>query len=228
MKREKILFSKILIVLLLILLIYIIFAVSFVLAQEGPQEMQTREEVISATEQAGKTVGVTEFREATGKLLSQKINIPEEWNVPARVIFGLQPGESMDLQTFVVLAAVWIILFILLQAILVFVPLFGEGLKSWIGAFVITCLISITGAVRYTATWFFGLGGFLQALEKWGPIRILFTLILLIILGTGAKILLRILKESSEMAKARATGARVAKAVVQQEATEEFTGGAGI
>ena len=122
------------------------------------------------------------INEKTDKILTQEIEIPDDFKFLTRVLFGLKSDEKVDLQTFVILIGLWIILLILIVSILAITPFFGSVLMRWVAGFTITVLIAITGAIRDIAVFFFGLGNLFGALEKWNLLRFVFVIIILIIL----------------------------------------------
>ena len=176
-----------------------LFLVSFVAAAEQTGEAQ-----------AAGTAQVTSFREASNKILSQDVTIPENLQTPARMVFGLNIGEQIDFQIFVILFALLVILLLVVHEILEIIPIFGSRVKSWIGAIIVTLLASVTGAVKQTALFFFDIGGYVQFLKDWGILRFLVVLIFLIILVYyGFFRLLRKIKREEEEIKAEQAGLKV-------------------
>src|SRR3989344_4638963 len=176
-----------------------LFLISFVAAAEQTGEAQ-----------ATGTAQVTSFREASNKILSQDVTIPENLQTPARMVFGLNIGEQIDFQIFVILFALLIILLLVVHEILEIIPIFGSRVKSWIGAIIVTLLASVTGAVKQTALFFFDIGGYVQFLKDWGILRFLVVLIFLIILVYyGFFRLLRKIKREEEEIKAEQAGLKV-------------------
>jgi len=176
-----------------------LFLISFVAAAEQTGEAQ-----------ATGTAQVTSFREASNKILSQDVTIPENLQTPARMVFGLNIGEQIDFQIFVILFALLVILLLVVHEILEIIPIFGSGVKSWIGAIIVTLLASVTGTLKQTALFFFDIGGYVQFLKDWGILRFLVVLIFLIILVYyGFFRLLRKIKREEEEIKAEQAGLKV-------------------
>ena len=59
-------------------------------------------------EQTSKTIN---FQEKSNQALSKEVIIPENLQILARIVFGLQKDRDIQLQNFIVLVALWIILF---------------------------------------------------------------------------------------------------------------------
>jgi len=149
-----------------------------------------------------------DFQSYSNNLLSKQITIPDYLQNPTRIIFGLE-NSDIDLQNFIVLLSIWIFLVFLIQAILEIIPFLGEGFKSWLGAIIITLLISISGMIRNAANWLFGFGGAISLMKEWGVLKIIFTILLLIIIVFGLKKILHILKHGANKTENYAEGRRI-------------------
>ena len=132
-----------------------------------------------------------ELNLSAGNVLNKEIIIPDNLGFFTRVVFGLSGSSNIDLQTFVVLIAMWIVLFLVIHSILEIAPFFGTGLKSWFGALVITILIALTGAIRTMALFFFGFGNLFGFLAKNGILRLI---LVLVILAFGFYVLFKLIK----------------------------------
>lgn len=157
------------------------------------------------------------IKSKTEETLEQDIKVPEELQIPARVIFGIK-GE-IPLQHFIVLIAVWIMLFLIIMSILKVIPLFGEGGKSWALAVVITCLIAITGAIRSIAIFFFNIGNIFGFLEKWSVLKIVLALIVSAAIFYGASILIKIINKKLMLDRAESAGAKAGAGAKMLEET---------
>lgn len=208
-------------VILFVALLVILFLLnSFVYAVDnGANDNTTGDSNLPADIGRG-VEGVKDIGSKTESTLEQDVIIPENLQVPARIIFGLQ-GE-ISLQEFIVLICVWVMFFLVISSILKITPFF-EGWKAWIGGIVITCLIAITGTVRSIAIFFFSIGNIFGFLEKWSPLKIIFAIILAIIIIYCASIVTKIINkklmlERAEIAGAKAgAGIKMAKEMYEQE-----------
>jgi len=152
---------------------------------------------------ANNTINPNILSQNTNSILEKQISIPENLQIPARILFGLQQSENIEFSVFIVLIAIWIFFFALLKIILEVVPFFGDGWKSWAGGIVITCLIAITGAIKTSAEFLFGFGNFFK---NQSLLRLILTIILLAIIGYGSAKLLGILKNQTRKASAYQAG----------------------
>src|SRR3989344_4063698 len=146
-----------------------------------------------------------ELKSGSEGLLSQEIEIPVYLKIPSRIVFGLKEDSKVDLQTFVIMLALWVFLLLVIHSILDITPFSGEW-KSWVGAVLVTLLISLTGAVRSVSVFFFNLGNIFGILEKWSILKITFSIVLLVAIFFASSFLLRILKESMKVGKAVSEG----------------------
>lgn len=93
------------------------------------------------------------LQDATNTILVKQFNVPENLQIPARFFFSLAPGVDVSLQNFTVLIVLWIIIFLIVREALTFSSFFGSGWKPLLVAFIITCLISVSGGIRDAANY---------------------------------------------------------------------------
>lgn len=207
-------------ILFVVLLVILFLLNSFVYAVDNGANDNTAGDSNLPADIGRGVEGVKDIGSKTESTLEQDVIIPENLQIPARIIFGLQ-GE-ITLQEFIVLVCVWIMFFLVISSILKITPFF-EGWKAWIGGIVITCLIAITGTVRSIAIFFFSIGNIFGFLEKWSPLKIIFAIILAIIIIYCASIVTKIINkklmlERAEIAGAKAgAGVKMAKEMYEQE-----------
>lgn len=146
---------------------------------------------------------LNDFSSSVAKTLSEQVVIPSVLESLAKVLFNLDSSRTIDLQTFIIYFVLWIILLLIIESILEIFPLLGEGWKSWLGAIVITALISITGSIKSAAIWFFSFG---KLITQTSFLWIVFDLLLLILLGVGFISFFKTMKHKVGEAKARTIG----------------------
>jgi len=173
------------------------------------------EETVPQQANADVNIG-KDFQSYSNNLLSKQITLPDYLQSPTKVIFGLE-DNSIDIQNFIVLFSIWFFLVFLIQAVLEIVPFFGEGFKSWLGAIIITLLISITGTITNATNWLFGFGWTISLMKEWGLLKIIFTVLLLVVLTFGLKKLLHIMKQGGEEGKASINGLKTGVGAVLAE-----------
>jgi len=152
--------------------------------------------------------------------LSTQITIPPSLELPVKIIFGLTSEDKLDFQLLIVLIAIWLFFFLIIHNILGLTPFF-EDWKSWAGAIIVTLLISITGSIKSSAIFFFNIGNVFSILEKWGPLKLGFSIVIIIIIYYATNIILGILKETVIVGKSvrdgMIAGAEMAKLKAMHE-----------
>lgn len=153
---------------------------------------------IYAQAAAANPPAASNFQESTNKILEADIVIPENLQIFSKFLFGLE--GTIEVQNLIILLALWVVILLLIQSIIGIIPLFGEGWKSWTAAVIITCLISITGAIQNSAQFFFfGLRNIFSSIGKYGFFFLALNLIILIFFAWGAKKLLVMLKNKARV-----------------------------
>lgn len=170
------------------------------------------------------TTGFKDIGSKTNTALATDIKVPENLQIFARVIFGIK-GE-IPLQIFIVLACVWTVLFVLISGIIKITPLFGRGnVIPWVIGFIVTCLVSLSGAVRSVAVFLFNLGNIFGFLEKWSALKIVIAIIISALFAWGGSILIKKINESVMSDKAETVGAEAgAGARMMKESFKQATG----
>lgn len=158
---------------LLIVLLIFVFLLSLLLPFSHAQD----ESVLS--------IGQESFARNFGE-----VTLPESFVQPIRLIFSI-PLEDITLSYLIVLIAMYIFMLLVVLSLIQFVPFFS-GAKAWIGAIVISLLISISGGVRESATF---LLSFNVNLGKLASVWFVFLALILIVLGWGWMRLLKMVKD---------------------------------
>ncbi len=167
----------------------------------APPEMPSLEKIADSAQNTNNITG--NLQASTNEFLSRDITIPAQLEIFSKILFGVNESSTIDLSTFIVLAAIWVVFLLIIKSLLEIIPLFGDGWKSWLGAAIITALSSITGSLKDAALFFFGLGNFFK---NQGILKLIFTIIPLIIIGYGAIKLLHMLKHNAKKAKREQEG----------------------
>lgn len=205
MKKRVLAFS------ILILLLFSILFISINTNSCFAQDIDLEDENDTTLEDLKKIGDIKNVKGKTEELLAKQVQIPEKLQIFARIIFGLKSDEEIDLQHLIVLIAIWIMLLMFIEAILKFMPFFEEGAKTWITAAAITCLIAITGVTKTISTFFFNLGNIFGILEKWGPLRLAFAIIIAFAIFYVTSYVLKIFREKYELQRAKQEGVEAAQ-----------------
>ncbi|MEK6936316.1 MAG: hypothetical protein AABW67_06010 [Nanoarchaeota archaeon] len=164
---------------------------------------------------------ISEVQTKTTQTLEQTVNIPENLQIVARIIFGIS-GE-ISLQIFIVLIAIWIMLLVVITNILKITPFFKGEIIPWIGGFIITLLIALTGTIRSLAVLFFNLGNVFKFLEEWPIIGVVFALIIAIGALWMASIILKIIGNKIGLEDAGQKGRKIGKLSAMAEVADEIS-----
>lgn len=192
--------------------LFLVLITSLVFAQSEPPSATQNDAPNAATQLKEEIKNIPDtsgVKEKSNEVLAKEIQIPEKLQLAARIIFGLKEDETIDLQTFIVLISIWLILFFLIHSILEITPFF-EGWKSFVGGFIVTTLIAISGAIKEVSIFFFGFGSLFGKLQDWGIFKLFFSLILLALLFYGAFRLLKFIKKKTDFAQAEKIGTDIA------------------
>jgi len=117
----------------------------------------------------------------TGAALTGEIQIPDVWKPVVRVVLGLKDKDSVSFQTLVILSAIWISLFFILQNAFEALSLFSNKLMSWVIALVVSLILGITGAIKESSIFIFDLLSIFSFLEKNPIIQLIVFLALAIV-----------------------------------------------
>ena len=149
----------------------------------------------------------------------KSITIPDGLKIPVQIIFGIS-GE-ITIQVFIVLIAVWIILFILIAQIITFTPFFKWAIIKWLSSFIIIILIAISGAIKSITILFLNLANLFGILEENAGIAIFIALMIAGILGYGLNKILKILKHHAGLEEASREGQLLAKMVKKAKVMDD-------
>jgi hypothetical protein len=172
--------------------------------------------------------GATEtVRTSTNEIVEKEIEVPESLKVPARIIFGLKPGDKLDISILITMICLWIFLVLLLSKTLELTPFFENG-KSWLGAILITGIIGVSGSIKSVTVLWLDLGNIFGVLEKWGAFKLGFVIIFLFSIFFGLNYVLKILKDKKiieeSMGKGTEAGLGMAQLSAMQKTQRDFSG----
>jgi len=115
-----------------------------------------------------------------------EIKIHDSLELPARILLGIPRGETVHIEILIVLVSLWIAMFMLILGVLQLTPFMKEGYVRFLGALIVTSLISMTGVLLLLVNYLFSLLDFLNWIEKLGAWQIVLGIIVgaLVIIGT--------------------------------------------
>ncbi len=152
---------------------------------------------------------LTILKQSTNKILTDEINIPSYLQAFAKILFGYKSDQTVDLESLVIMCAIWLILFLVFHTLLGFVSVFENNIVSWGSSFAVVSLVGLSGAINKITYFFFGANGIFFFFGNWKIIRFLFVLAILAAIFIGASNVLNILKDNLEIANAKTAGREI-------------------
>jgi hypothetical protein len=150
--------------------------------------------------------GNESFQASSNAFFEKDITIPSQFDVFAKIIFGVNESNSLDVSSLIILIALWIFILLIVKSVFEIIPLFGDGWKSWLGAIIVTLLASISGGIKDAAVFFFDLRRLFGLLGNYSFFFIVLNIIILVAMGYGAGKLLHMLKHESRKVAKRQQG----------------------
>jgi hypothetical protein len=184
----------------LIILALVILAVSFISANNT-----------STTVQDNAKKAAESLNERTEDVLLREISIPPQIVKYIGPIFGIK--GTMSWQELIVIVAVFAGFLAIILSIMDFLPFLNKGVSKFLGALVITCIVSITGALTEMSRFFFNIAGFFEAINEYSTIKIIIAIILFFILVFVISYVSKILKNKMKIKTAEFTGKNINSAI---------------
>lgn len=199
-------------------LVALLLISSFVLAAEDdnsagntPAQINNLSSDLSSTDVKGKT----------NDLLSKEIQLPENYQIWARIFFGLKSENPASIQIFIVLICVWISILIILHALMGFFPGLREGFKGWVLAVALNIFFATVGTTKVAADFFFDLGNFFGYLEGWSLLTLALTIIIVLVVLYGVQKFVKHIQNRAGWETARNVGRNIAMVNAEGRAISE-------
>lgn len=110
--------------------------------------------------------------------LEKDITVPENLQLVAKAVFGLDNNKKVSFSEFVVMAALWFLVFSVISNLLRGIYFMSEGVTRWLGAVVITCLIAVSGVIKSISRIIFNFFDMFTFFTKLGFLKLIFALII--------------------------------------------------
>ena len=154
-----------------------------------------------------------ELQAKSQNFVEKEIVIPNGLKTMARVLFGLKPEDKIDIQNFVVLIAIWIMLFAIILQIARLIPVLNKGASRWLGAMVLTCLVGVSGAIKTVSDFYYNLFDVFNWAEKYGVVKLIISVIIIGFIIYAIGFMTKRLRRSFEKTQASMTGMKVGMSV---------------
>lgn len=145
----------------------------------------------------------------TENILEKEIRILDKFRGVIQLIFGLKKDVPINIEGLIVLLAVWIMFFIIIQRILTLAPFLNNGWQNIVGSLIITIIIALTGTMNILMAFFFGIGETFELLESMGPFKILIAIGVAVIIIIITNHLTSWIKKNLLIEKAESTGKNI-------------------
>ncbi|MDP2946715.1 MAG: hypothetical protein Q8N88_01240 [Nanoarchaeota archaeon] len=190
-----------------IVILVLIFSFYFVLGQ-GNSSPSDSSEIIK------------KFDNSTGDILSREVEIPAYIFMPIQLLLGIE--KKISWQNFIIVLGIWFGFFILILSLMDIMPFLNKGILKFLGAIVITLLISITGAINEMANFFFNIAGFFKITERYVALKIFIAIIIALLCVVIFGYLIKILKNKNKIKTAELTGQKINDTVENLKAVDKL------
>lgn len=150
--------------------------------------------------------GVDNIGTKTNSFFEKGFSIPDYLEVPAKILFGINSNETIALNVFIVMIALWVGLLLILHNLMEIIPLFGTGAMSWAGAIIVNLLIAVSGGIKRSAEFFFGIGNTIGFMKEYGALTLILAVILIFAIWFAISKFINIMKGKEDIEIARQAG----------------------
>jgi len=228
MKRGKIL----LIILVFLLVVRLVYAVDSGTSAVDSNNAGADTLKQTAAETGGnlKNIGANltgSLNDRTEDLLEREVEIPGWLAVPVGLFLGA--GGSIKIQYLIILISIWVMLLVVILSALDFIPLFGGRVGKFLASLAIMLLLSISGALKEVAIFFFDFWNMFSIFEEWSFWKIVLVIFLSLAIVAGALWLRKTIKKDVILTtadiKGKEAGAGIAMLQQQYETTKKKSKG---
>ena len=159
----------------------------------------------------------------TETILSKQIPLSPTWQGFLQTLFKLPADMVLNLQSTVLLAVLFLIVFFILTNIVGIIPFFEGNLKSSISALILTVLASLGGGMYYSLQLLIGLSDFVQTafnlsfLSAFAGIALIIPIAFLIVVAVIAWVVLRGIRKVLSKEQAKEAGFEIGKTVAESK-----------
>jgi hypothetical protein len=150
-------------------------------------------------------VNITDTRSAED-ILEKEIQIPENLQLAARIVFGVK--EQISVSLLVIMALLWAMVFVVLLSGTQLIDLF-KGWKAVGIAIILTTIGSASGVLKHIALLFLNIGDIFSFIGRWSPGALLFSAVVIGVVAFVLTKVLRRVRRGIEKAAAEAAGEKI-------------------
>jgi uncharacterized membrane protein len=138
--------------------------------------------------------------------LEKQVQIPENMQGLARVLFGIKPDTTIDFQHLIILFAAFLIVFLVVRDFIGFIPFFDSKLKSILGAFAVTIISGSAGGFIMFADFMLSIGSLFGWLKTQSILNLTIALIIFVSLYLVLNKVSENMKSEAKIEEARQAG----------------------
>ncbi len=154
------------------LFIVLLVALSFLAAA------QTNQNINNITNIA-QNISTASFKTATNQALNKEIALPDWADIIARVLFGVE--NKITLSNFIILAAIWLMLFLMIFNIIKLMPFFKGNAAKLIASICITLIIAISKVMITLSGQLLSFVSSFKFFKDWSAGALFFSIVLVVV-----------------------------------------------
>ncbi len=142
--------------------------------------------------------------------INSEISLPQDLKGLLNICFGYPEDHILTLRTTIMLCAMFIVCFILMQQVFMVISIIGTDWKTWAGAFLITAIASVAGAFSLALSQIYGFAEGFAFLKDKGILTLGLLVLVLILVVLLLRKLLGKISHADRIAQARMAGEKLA------------------
>jgi hypothetical protein len=187
--------------LIIFLLLFLIMPLS--IAQENTSSNQTTFPQLNQTQlDEAKNLASTQVQKID-ETLEKERPIPENLQLLSKILFGLE--TTLTASFFIILLMMWLIILLILVEALQMSNIFN-GPISWPIAIIVNLLFGVSGVFREVTAFYMGFGEAIAFIGRWPIVTLIFSIIVLAIIGFVILTSLKHFKKKAEEEQAPMSG----------------------
>lgn len=218
------------IALIIIVTIIILLPESMVFSQDvnnniSEDEIKENIEVNVKGELGNFTGGIKGVGDGVDNVLEKELVFPTGVDNIARLVLGLR--GIITLQIFLVYLFIWLLVFLMISQAVNLLPMFNSGgILNYVVGFIVTCLASLTGAMKLGSDMVLGLSEIFNFIDGFSGLTLVISIVIILVLFMALSFILNYFKKRKIMDGAEvasnqaAAGIKIAKDIYKASAED--------
>lgn len=152
--------------------------------------------------------------------LDRNIEIPSSLKSISAFLFNL---KDTTFAVFIILVALLVMIFFLVQAACELLPFIGKTWKAWLMSISITLIISISGGLIKAAEVLYSIPGVFETIKNNSIMNFIFSVLLMIIIFIATLMFIQHLGKEKEITEIESSGRKVAKMRIKAEIENKYS-----